>query len=161
MVRYIKQRDHTSCGPVAVINILKWLGYKVSYDSFIHSARYLCGHEPGPEGGTNITGVEKALKHLGVKKRRVKNPSLDDIDRHIDSGGIVLLEYVAPYKNEFLNKGEGHFSICIGRTAKTYILVNDGTKNTIGRRSRMSMKIILFGGDENRYAWMISKPKRV
>lgn len=157
MVRYVKQRDYTSCGPVALINILKWANCNVTYKSFIEDARILCNHEPGPDGGTHIWDMEHALKRIGIRKKRRKNPTLEEIDKHIDSGGIVLIEYYAPYKNKFLDKGEGHFSLCIGRTDKTYILVNDGTKNTVGKRNRMTMKIMLYGGKDNRYAWFISK----
>jgi len=157
MVRYVKQKDYTSCGPVALINIMKWLGCNTTYDNFIDTARILCCHEPGVDGGTHIWDMEKALKKLGIKKKRKKNPTLEDIDKHLDSGGIVLLEYYAPYKNQLLDIGDGHFCLCIGRTKKMYILVNDGTKKTVGKRSKMSMKIVLYGGEDNRYAWFISK----
>jgi len=162
MIRYVKQRDETSCGPVAIINIFKWMGCKVSYD-FIQVTRDLCEHEPGQYGGTTNLNQERALRLVGIKKKRRIKPSIKEIDSHLDSGGIVLLGYHVPYAVPGYKRNEGHFALCIGRTQRSYTMVNDGTKYTVGKRSRPVMKRILQGGagPERCWAWLISRANRL
>ena len=161
MIRYIKQKDNTSCGPVALMNVLKWLGHKVSYD-WIHIARHICKWEDRHSdsgGGTSDLDLEKALKYFDIKKKRKIQPCLNDIDKHIDSGGIVLLSYFNPYSMPEFKKNSGHFALCIGRTSRTYMMVNDRTNKTKNRRYRNVMKTML-NNKSNGYkcwAWFISK----
>jgi len=161
MPRYVRQRDFTSCGPVALINILKWLGCDITYNGYIDIARLLCKHEPGVDGGTEDKDMGRALKKLKIKFFKRKNPSLAQLDRHLDKGGIVLLDYCVPYSSKagkiHFEKGEGHFILCIHRSPKTYTVVNDGTKRTVGRRSRQTMQIMLEWDDDDHYGWFISK----
>lgn len=160
MVRYVKQRDETSCGPVAIINVLKWMGYKVSYD-FIHTARYLCNWEDtwSADPGATDLDVERALKKLDIKKKRRIKPTLKEIDKHIDSGGIILLGYYNVYSLPGFKLHEGHYSLCIGRTKKTYIMVNDLPDTTVGKRHRSAMQRIVNNKVNGRkcWAWFISK----
>lgn len=171
-IKYIKQRDVSSCGPVAIINILKWLGYNVTY-KFIHIARWACKWQDAREcegGGSTARDIEKALKYFSINKKRKICPTLKEIDEHIDSGGIVLLFYcllnkkiasMLPLlpKNIFINS---HFSLCIGRTKKTYIMINDGTKYTVGYRSRKTISNVIEyePNGEKCWAWFITKPKK-
>jgi hypothetical protein len=171
-IKYVKQRDKSSCGPIAIINILKWLGHNVTYD-FIHIARWVCQWKDARDfggGGVTARDMEKALKYFGVKKTRKVRPTLEQINNHIDSGGIVLLSYSIPNNSAksvfpFLPESLfawGHFSLCIRRTGKSYIMVNDGTTNTVGRRSKDTMKkMIGYEPDgEKCWAWFIEKPKK-
>jgi len=131
---------------------------KISYNEFIHVARFMCKHEPGIYGGTTNLGQEQALSKLGIKKKRRIKPSIKEIDRHLDNGGAVLLGYHIPFAVPGFRKSEGHFALCIGRTQRSYIMVNDGTKYTVGKRSRYVMKRILQGAAFIPcWAWLISK----
>jgi len=162
MVRYIRQKDYTSCGPVALINILKWMGCDVTYDSYIGMARALCKHEPGADGGTEGKGMESALKKLGIKFTKRKNPSLKQLDAHLDKGGSIVLDYCVPHTTKIspipLDKGDYHYILCVGRTGKTYTVVNDGTKRTVGYRSRHMMQVMLEWDGDDHYALLI-KPE--
>ena len=160
--RYVKQRDTSSCGPDAIVNILKWLECKVTYD-YVKFTRLLCNWEPadptGEGGGCTNQDLERALKKLSINKKRKIKPSLKEIDAHIDSGGIVLLSYCVPYSRPGFFKEEGHFALCVGRTQRSYWMVNDGHKTTVGRRSRGMMKVITQNdiGGWKCWAWFISK----
>lgn len=161
MVRYVKQRDETSCGPVAIINIFKWMNCNVTYD-FIHTARLFCKWEDGRRnggGGTTNLDLEYALKIFGIKNKRIIKPTLEDIDNHIDSGGIVLIGYSNPYYMPgFMNKDEDHFALCIGRTENSYTMVNDNGK-TISKRFRSVMKVMLRREVDGYkcWTWLINK----
>jgi len=161
MPRYIRQKDFTSCGPVALINILKWFGCNVSYKDYIEIARGLCDHISGSDGGTEDKGMARALKAHKISFKKIKNPTLVQLDKHLDSGGIILLDYAVPCMSKLspipFEVGDWHFTLCIGRTNKTYIMVNDATKNTVGKRSRQTIQIMLKWDGNDHFAWMIKK----
>jgi len=161
MVRYVKQKDDTSCGPIALINTLKWLGYKVSYD-FIHVARYLCkwdGKNSEDGAGTTDKNLDSALKYFKIKKKRKVQPKLKEIDDHLDSGGAVIISYYNTYSMPGFKIDLGHYALCIGRTSQTYMMVNDICKKAKNKRYKDTMKAILrneVDGDKCS-VWLISK----
>lgn len=63
-VRYTKQRDITSCGPVAIINYLKWMGYPISHNSIIDILKRhsnCCW-----DTGTKVNNLFRTIKELGI-----------------------------------------------------------------------------------------------
>lgn len=104
-IRYVKQRDSYSCGPVAIINILKWLGVeKVTY-KLLPFAQIICNCSTD---GTHDIDIEKAMKYLEITKKRKISPSIKEVDKHLISGGIILISYVTIFD-------DGHFSLCVGK----------------------------------------------
>lgn len=157
-IRYIRQRDRDSCGPVAVLNILKWLGCQISYKEYISTVKYLCLHESGVDGGTYTEGMRNALKCLNIKHVRKKFKSLNQIDNHLDKGGVVLFDYqVSCRLKSGVIKEEWHYSLCIGKTKKSYIIVNDGTKQTIGKRLRKTVDRMLDKNNSDSAVWLIKR----
>ena len=92
MPRYIRQRDNYSCGPVALLNALKWAGATkgTSYDT-LPSWRNIC--KTTRRRGTSFTDLFHAARMLpliGARKARPK-VKLADIDAHLRHGGAVIL----------------------------------------------------------------------
>lgn len=140
-IRYIKQRDDTSCGPVAIINVLKWLGCKVTY-KYLDMARFLCKWYDGSTGesGTTDRGLRHALNILKIHAIHKSSKSLKILDRHIEKGGIAIVEYVIPGCS--IEKG-WHFALCVGKENDSYIIVNDGKDRTLSYYKRDTiLKII-------------------
>lgn len=163
MPKYIRQKDHTSCGPVALINVLKWMDYNVSYDNYIHIARALCKHRAGKDGGTTDTNMAAAFRYHEISYKKVKNPTIKQIDAHLDNDGIILLDYAIPKVfNGYIefDVGDWHYILCIGRTDKMYTVVNDATKRTVGRRRKSTFELMLKWDGNDHYAWMIKPPKK-
>jgi hypothetical protein len=129
MPRYIKQRDATSCGPVALINVLKWMGMSVSY-SFIDIARHMCNWDR--ENGTYRSGMFSALQKFQINFYPVYNPTTSQIDEHIDNKGIVVID------------DREHYSLCIGHTKHFYRVVNDGQySKTIKLKSKLRLQRVI------------------
>ena len=129
--RYIKQRDQYRCGPVAVINTLKFLGVSITYKS-LPIIQELC--KCANPHGTDRYDFENALKKLGVKFERRVRPTLKDIDRHINKGGAILMDYYLGYE-------DGHYALCIGRKDKeNYLLVNSDEGPTVAECHRTVYK---------------------
>jgi hypothetical protein len=76
------------CGWIAVTNTLKWLGYSISYKRLTEgvSSKLL-------NTGLENHEVEKLMKLWRVKSKRVKAPTVRDIERELDNGNAVLLNY--------------------------------------------------------------------
>lgn len=160
MVRYVKQRDASSCGPVAIINIFKWMNCPITYD-FIHVARQLCNWNNARDecGGTTDYNIEKAMRVLRIKKKRKISPTIEEINKHLDNGGAILIGYWFPVKeNNTLVKNEGHYTLCIGRTKKQYIMVNDNNKTIARKKAQTIEKMLKYrANDHVCWAWLISK----
>jgi hypothetical protein len=96
MPRYIRQRDNYSCGPVALLNALKWAGRTkgTSYDT-LPSWRSACGTTR--KLGTSFINLFRAAKMLPVLGTRKAKPRvrLADIDAHLKHGGAVILGSVS------------------------------------------------------------------
>ena len=88
MPRWIKQRNSYSCGPVAMLNVLKWAGLDVSYNQHFEEWSEHCRCD---ETGTNALG--RALKKLSrfVLVGKPESSNLRRIKSQAKRGcGIIL-----------------------------------------------------------------------
>jgi len=162
MIKYLKQREQGTCGPVAIINALKWAGLRVTEKTHKKRIRQLTScsmhHGRGFRGCfpydidyalSRYKSIYACCNHSGQP-----NTKLSEIDKHLDYGGSLLIRY-------FWKPNCGHYTLCIGRTPKTYILVNDSGEKTVIRRSRKTMTRMLstvnysFGAKEYPVVWFL------
>lgn len=136
MIKYVKQRDETSCAPIAVLNILKWKGISWATYKNLNIIKDLCGHDK--KNGVGDGGLEYAMRGLSISFRRKSSLTLDEADRHIDSGGIFLIDYD-------INIMFSHCILCVARTNKFYTLVNEDGRygKSVIKCSRKRFKKIL------------------
>jgi len=89
-VRYVKQpRDTYICGPVAVINALKWAGSNTTLKD-LKKVKNVCEYNLGVKSGD----VSRALRKLGrpyLKFICRRYATIDKIDEHLDKGGFIIL----------------------------------------------------------------------
>ena len=87
-MRYIRHQPHgMSCGPVAVLNALKWLGYSASYRDHIFNFEW------DFKNGTRHNSITQSLREYGVKFKIKSNPTAADIERILDNGRSVVLSW--------------------------------------------------------------------
>ena len=97
-VRYIRQKDQYSCGPIAIMNILKWSGVEFSYREAIKFFQKICNCRAS-HGGTTHSSFDWALRRVGehleggLHIRRVYRPALWQIEEHLKAGGVIALNY--------------------------------------------------------------------
>jgi hypothetical protein len=93
MPRYVKQRDEFRCGPVAIVNVLKWMGC----DATAKLIPGLCKElRVTKDYGTSESDLERALARRGKGKfsiRKDTHTSLKKIEARIREGMAVLLIY--------------------------------------------------------------------
>ena len=162
MIRYLRQKEKGTCGPVAIINALKWAGIKATEKTHKKKIKQLTSHNMRHGRGFKgcfpydvnyalscYKSIYACCNHTGQP-----NTKLSKIDKHLDYGGSLLIRY-------FWKPGHGHYTFCIGRTSKTYLLVNDSREKTIIRRSRKTMEKMLstanyaFGAKEYPIVWFL------
>ena len=125
--RYIKQKDKSSCGPIAILNILRWKGEAWATQSYLPVIKILCGWS---KDGTYPTRMQSVMRALSIKYKVTTHLTLKEVDKHIDDGGIFLIGYAVDEKHS-------HYCLCIAKTKKSYTLVNRSKKST----SRCSRKV--------------------
>lgn len=124
-MRYIKQRDDYSCGPVALINILKWLGRKCTYTDLAMVKR-LCNCN---QNGTNSHNMENALRVLGIKGKHVSNLNLLEAVKHLEEGIILLDAFISEDEDNIENY---HYFLCVDYDDYHFHVINEnyGETNT-------------------------------
>lgn len=96
MLRYVKQRETYSCGPVAIMNVCKWAGEQFAYQEAFKPLRRLCACST--KKGTKHAAFDKALRTMakrvgGLRVRRVHRPKLGQMEKHLRLGGAVVLNF--------------------------------------------------------------------
>ena len=91
-VRFIEQFDGYSCGAVAAMNALKWLGRRVNYRKHFNKIKSLC--KTDKDKGTFIVDIYRGLRHMGVKaKYEADGFTSRDLLMHLWNGGAIILGF--------------------------------------------------------------------
>jgi len=140
---------------------MKWAGYKTTEQSSKKEMKLI----------TNCKKYSKNIDECGVKpdklnqvltdftplniKDRIISPNIDELNKALDEGNSVIIRYL--WKKQ--NKSGGHYILCIGRTDKTYTVVNDNKSKTVSKRTRKVMNRILDGtlNDHTCQVWIVGK----
>lgn len=163
-VRYVKQRDKYSCGPVAIMNVLKWVGVKFTYNTRIKVLQEICNCIP--IRGTKHAAFDKAFRRtmellpIDIRVRRVHRPKLKQIEDHLRSKGIVILNY--RWQSKGVKGISRHFMLLtkIYGTGKYFLVVNDYSDgpaaHTIHRKTLKTRNLCFQRVDPHYKGWFIS-----
>lgn len=119
-VRFLRQRDEYSCGPIAVLNALKWAGLSLTYKQNFKEIKELC--KTTKSWGTtpsNITNVlSQYIEYICFEVKELI--TLKDIEKHIKHGGALILEYWFKDDLEF----DGHYVFILEKDEDSFIIAN-------------------------------------
>ncbi len=92
-MRFVKQRDNYSCGPIGVINALKWAGFPLSYQKHFRKIKKKC--KTTRSWGTLVDRISVALDwYVGqIEYEREQLVTYRRLLRHLKQGGSAILEY--------------------------------------------------------------------
>ena len=147
-MRYIKQQEKTTCGPIVILNALKWAGCKVTSKKDKSRIKKLTRwtHKRYYDGFRGCTpyGISRALGEINELEvthmvHGYKSHILRILDSHLKRGEAAIIRYYWKEKNRVC----GHYALCIAGTSKTYKLVNDSMKTTISIRHRETLRDLL------------------
>lgn len=159
--RYVKQRDKYSCGPVALMNILKWGGSLLSYDDQRDPLTTLCKctSDDGTKWGKFDQALRKVSKrHKGFTVEKVRRPTLTEIEEHLRAGGALVLNYHWQYRG----KEDRHYSIVVGvsDSGRSFRVVNGRKRGRaakwIRREKFKNWEQRFQRTDPHHQAWFIS-----
>ena len=128
MVRYTRQHDEYTCGPIAILNALKWAGKNVSLKNLKYLKRITkCQCDSDPQcSGMADKDMNLGLKRVGkgiFRTNRIR-AGIKDIEKHLKNRGAVLanLEGIFDRKNIIT----GHYVLVVGvsNSGKTFKVVN-------------------------------------
>ncbi len=119
MTRYLKQADGSYiCGPIAVMNVLKWVGYDVKYNDL----KYFKDMCECNIDGTRRNNFERTLGFFRPDiKFYVRNIiKIGQIDKHLEKDGFIILQ---TSKMEDGNR-TGHYWSVSSKSMNSYIAHN-------------------------------------
>ena len=116
--RWIAQKTSTGCGPVALLNIKKWLGNSVSYKKDFQEMHQKCKTK---DFGTELKYFVKNLYKIdGIKILPRNYPTTAQLSAYINEDIIILMKAAIPCDDGVI----GHYFIISEQTEKSFFCVN-------------------------------------
>lgn len=168
-MRYFRQPDQYSCGPTAIANALVWAKVEVKFRPVMPFLQFSC-HTRDLEfpndwdsNGTLNSHFDRTLRYVtkGILDiRRVKNPSVAQMKKHLLLGGAIAFSY--HWREKDGQRGD-HFVFVPEMKGDDFVVVNDHDLRK-GRTSRLrsTKKMREFlknwgGGDQYATVWLLSR----
>lgn len=118
-IRFLKQTKLSNCGPVAILNAIKYFGIPTSKDDL----KYIEFLAKTNKDGSSDKDLLKALKSIKLWKVKEKVASLKSLCG-LSSGKIYILGYNVIEKNRNKEFISGHFVLLVKKTNTFYYAVN-------------------------------------
>ena len=119
-IRWIAQKNEFSCGPIAILNILKWIGFQVNYKKDYNFWKKKCKCDYSGTHQSNFQYCLNNLKNItNIPKHR---PTISSIEDALNTSQIVIM------KSTFMvdsKKDLGHFFIISEMTDDKFFCIND------------------------------------
>ena len=97
MRRYARQYDDSSCGPIAILNVIKWAGYRCTIKNDLKHIKKLCGYYENRPRGVCPDDLDRVLRLCGrrfkFEVRRLTVCKVKDIIKHLRNEGAVVVDY--------------------------------------------------------------------
>lgn len=155
MIRYKKQTDKFRCGPVAILNALKWAGIRADLEDISKKAK--C--RPFPHG-TTCPELHNALLKFEkfIKIRITCTVNIEFIRNQLSNGRSIIYNYEYYDKEDDRKYGHYFFIDSMSKTGKSLYLVN--YKLNGPARIRMTTKKFVnqcIRGNSDPTVWIIEK----
>lgn len=164
--KYIKQKDECSCGPVALLNLHKWLGQSLTYKDLSRIKQNMgwpFDMNPNEEGTPSICMTLYILKHFRkffVKHSQYKinvrlNRKITTLLNHLDQGRAVIFTHpaIAHPKDKILN---WHYSLFI-KEQDRYMGINYYKNVSYYPITKEEIKLLFRRGGKAIEYWVFSK----
>ena len=155
MTRYLRQKDEFHCGPVAIINAMKWVGINASARSHLNQLSKECGTD---KYGTYPQRFGRVLSKY-VRAHYWERPFTPGLKNHLSFGRAFVLGHSFVRNDDIV---ESHYTLCIGRDSGGYIMVNDVhtyngeiIKPTVCYKGDAQFKEMVYGNPIRAEAWLI------
>ena len=160
ILRYIKQQNSYSCGPVAILNSLKWgeapVTYNYHYSQLVDDCK--TKETDDREYGTSSYDFDRTLRKYGSKYFKIYKPqqcTYSQFEKHITDGGAAVLC--------FFHSGGGHFSFFpeYNQETKMFLSINDIIRETFAEQPKEEImkrfKKRKISGCVYPHVWLLTK----
>ena len=138
MIKYYRQVDTYSCGPIAILNAVKWAGFdNFDDEDFLKQIRIVtkCKTQGGVTNKNLDVGV-RSRPELQIMKR-MDSPGMIDVRKAIDKGyGIIL---VHKNKHSWI---KGHVVFIASRCENNYLIANQS--HEFGKQSAETITSVVL-----------------
>ena len=131
MIRYLRQRDNYNCGPVAIINALKFFGERATQKDISRIAKIVNCKSPH---GTSPKNMNKGINKI-FKCEKMEDPTMRDIDQILLNGNPVILNYLIQENGERW----GHYIFIPRRETDGFIIINENKNRTVDLVNRTTI----------------------
>ena len=161
---YTKQRKRFDCGPVTIINALKWAGKNITYEKRINYFKRLCKCDD--IDGTKHRNFDRALRISGKDMfsiRRVHHPTLKEIVNHLKNKNAIVINY--RWRKRKSNRNMRHFILLVGiePSKDSFDVVNGYGKGPalqpVLREQFKRLELRFQRVDKHYNAWFLTKLK--
>jgi hypothetical protein len=122
MTRFLAQRDEYSCGPIAIINALKWLGYAFT-GADLPKLRRWC--QTDKYLGTPTKSMTATLAKLGIKSTLKYRITFSELNMYLKQGKCVIIGSYGFGKN----KDDGHWYFVPEKSGDGFRVINLEVQN--------------------------------
>jgi hypothetical protein len=152
VIRYCKQRDNYSCGPVAILNVIKWTDSNWFTYSMLPAIQSVCKTD---KNGTYDNNFNNALKYFEqidyFKVVKARNTHLTRIQEHLENGGTMIAAY-----KENGYKCEWHYAMFLFDTHSQWTVINHSNGKELFTRHQVSRSLMHKRLDKSAI-WLINK----
>lgn len=143
--RYVLQSDRYSCGPIAILNALKWAGQKINKFELLPFLQFACRTidleypEDFDLNGTHDSDFERVLRYTGKGMFFIKRPKILTVKQlklHLKRGGALAFSY---YWKDGADGGE-HWAFMPEYKNSSFMIVNDHTGEVVKARSEKTIR---------------------
>ena len=141
MLRYVRQYNDYTCGPVAIINAIKWSGHKATIKQDLKHITNECRCDP--RNGTSHGNFDRILRKESKERFRVRRrlfPTLEEIAQHlVRPGHSVIINFLR------VNKGgieiDAHYALLVGamEAVQEFVQINSFEGETVARVNRYQL----------------------
>jgi len=108
---YIKQQTLMGCGPTAIFNLLRWLGYNTKYNKHYKAISKLCNsseYDSKRIRGTWPHDFERILTHVGQTIPEIKRveylsqPTIQEVYSSFAPNNALLINYIRETSSHYV-----------------------------------------------------------
>ena len=87
-VRYLAQKDNINCGPVSILNVLKWCGYNAT-KKYLKDLKIYCNTT---KAGTRSKKISSTLnRYKNIRFKRINKINTKILNNYLDKGYAALV----------------------------------------------------------------------
>ena len=132
-MKFFRQKGYHDCGPIALLNVRRWSGQKVTLKNNYNECIDACKCTDGTQRSDFSRALNK-FKNNTYKIETSGQLNLIDLKSHISKGGIAVLLYY-PQDTYY-----SHYCLVVEKIKNGWILVNNGCNKAICNISHKTMK---------------------